>query len=283
MYPSGTVLSDYSVELYSLAAGQPAVSNTKVTGEGEFFFKGLSAASPYVVRVKQASGDVIGEQMVAPSEGLSRVQVRLPGKKRPEGISDVISITELSHKVPAAALKEGREADKALKKGDYRALIFHLEKVIAIDPRYIRARRNLSLAYLKTAQFDQAINAFQKLAEVDPQSALPYAGISAAYYSMHRFPDCEMAARRSLEVDGSYELGHFMLGTVLAAENKDHQMALDHLAHAFKGFPEGYVTAAGILARQGQWDEAKQKIQAYFDSGETTSRTEAEQLLKLLY
>jgi len=197
--------------------------------------------------------------------------------------SKIVSFTELAHKIPSAALKEARAADNALKKGDLDGVISHLEKVVLIDPAYVAAQRNLALAYLKTHQYDKAAPALDKLAELDPKSPLPYAGLSALYYNLNRMHDAEIAARRALDNDPYYELGHFLLGTTLALQGKEPQLALGHLTKALKHYPVAYVTKAGILARLGQRDEAKVEIEAYLDTGETDARPAAEELLRQLY
>jgi len=282
VYPAGTVLGDFSVELCEPGGAQRTISKTSITGAGQFFFARVPT-SLYLVRVTSRSGDVIGEQFVNPVAGLSRVQVRLPDKNQRRPESALVSMAELAHKVSGKALKEARAADKALKKKDFPSLVSHLERVVEFDPEFIPARRNLSLAYLKTLQFEKALDSFQKLAALDPHAPMPYSGLSVTYYDLNRFADSEAAARRALEIDNFYELGHFLLGTTLAAQNKDHQQALRHLAQAIKRFPAAYVTSAGILARQGRREEAKIQLQAYLDSGDSSSRAEAEELLNQLY
>lgn len=282
VYPVGAVLSDFSVELHESGGAQRTIGKTTVTRDGQFLFDAVPA-SLYLVRVTNPSGGIIGEQIVDSQESQSRVQVRLPDKNDRRSESPLISMAELSHKVSNKAVKEARKADKALKARDLAGLIAHLEKVVEIDEDYIAARRNLSLAYLKTFQFQKAIDSFEKLAILDPRSPLPYSGLAATYYDMDHLADSEAAARRALEIDSSYELGHFLLGTTLAAQNKDHQQALRHLAQALRHFPGGYVTAAGILARQGHREEAKVQLKAYLDSGDSGSRSEAEDLLNKLY
>jgi tetratricopeptide (TPR) repeat protein len=195
----------------------------------------------------------------------------------------IVSLADLCHTVTRTTLKEARAADKALKKNDFPEVIDHLEKVVKIDPEYVAARRNLSLAYLKTLQLEKAIRSFEILAELDPHAPLSYSGLSVTYLKLKRLADSEAAARRALELNSSYELGHFLLGTTLAAEDKDRQQALRHLARAIKRFPVAYVTAAGILARQGHRQEARVQLQAYLDSGDTASRAEVKALLNNLY
>ena len=280
--PAGALLSDFSVELCEASGAQRAIGKTKINETGHFFFNRVPA-SVYLVRVMNRSGAVMGEQIVASSNGLSRVQVRLPDKRVDRSDAALVSISELSHKVSSKAMKEAHEADRALKNGEVAVMISHLEKVIAIDGEYLAARKNLALAYLKTLQFEKAIDSFGRLAELDPHSALAYSGLSATYYDMHRLADSEEAARRALKIDGSYELGHFLLGTTLAAQNKEHQEALHHLAQAIRRYPSAYVTAAGILARQGQSEAAKLQLQAYLDSGDTGARSLAEDLLNKLF
>ena len=283
VFPEGTTLSDFSVELREPRRNQRIVGKAAITKQGEFSFERVPASVLYVVRVIATSGKVMGEQIVNPVEGLSRVQVRLASKKAVPPPTATVSIKQLTHKIPPGALKEAQAADKALKKGDFTQLIYHLEKVVALDPEYYLPRMNLALAYLKTSQLETAIDHFRILIEINPRSPVPYAGLSTAYYDLHRFADAETAARRAIALDPGYELGHFLLGSALAVQDKDHEQALRHLAKSSAHFPAAFITSAGILARSGQREEAEKSIQAYFDSGEISSLSQAEDLLTMLY
>ena len=260
-----------------------SVRSAKPHHKDRSVFLRSSPSRVYLVRVTSTSGEVIGEQVVKPAGNLSQVQVRLPDKHQPYAQSALVSMAELAHKITGRTMKEAREADKALKKKDFPSLIAHLEKVVAIDPEYIPARRNLSLAYLTMSQFEKAIESFQKLVALDVHTPMPYGGLSVAFYNLNRLAESEVAAQRALAINGSYELGHYLLGVTLAAQNKDTPRALRHLAQAIRRFPAAHITTAGILARLGHREEAKVQLQAYLDSGDASSRPEAEELLNKLY
>ena len=90
------------------------------------------------------------------------------------------------------------------------------------------------------------------------------------------------AARRTLAIDASSDLGHFLLGWSLMAQEKADEEALQHLARVSKRYPKANIACAGILERLGRKDQAKISLQSYLDSGETDARAQAEQWLAAL-
>src|SRR5437879_7308851 len=72
-YPAGAVLSDFSVELCEPRGARRTIGKTTITDAGQLLFDRVPT-SLYLVRVTSRSGSVIGEQIVSPSDGQSRVQ-----------------------------------------------------------------------------------------------------------------------------------------------------------------------------------------------------------------
>jgi Flp pilus assembly protein TadD len=274
------VFSELVAELCDAGDMNRIVDRTTISGSGEFFLAGVPERV-YTVRITSRSGVVLAEQLLSSSSTIVRIEIHSAHKENALAGS-VISLAELKHKVPGGALKEAKEANKALKKRDMQALILHLEKALAIDPGFIAARRNLANTFLATKQFDRAIDAYRELLVLDSHSIVAYMGISTAYMSTYHVKEAEEPARKALEIDSSSELSHYLLGCSLAAQDKDRSEALMHLRKASKSFRAAQLIAARILALEGRKDEAKIQLQSYLDSGDDYGRTEAERLLNSL-
>ncbi len=274
--PSGSVFIAFSVELCDHTGR--VIGRASVMGSGEFVLDGVSSDFD-VLRVLDGDGNILIEQMVDRRTSAGEIRVKLPEVKGDRPASGSVSLAELRHKVPPNALKEAQRANKALKNNDMLSLIQHLEKALEIDPEFFAARRNLAKALLVTGQTEKALPVFQKLQRSEPRSVLAYAGLATLYLTSHRFSDAEAAARKALEIDGANDLGHWLLGCSLTAQGNADPEALKHLVRIFKRFPRAHLVAAGILARQGRKEEAKQQLQAYLDTGDAAARMEAEQAL----
>jgi tetratricopeptide (TPR) repeat protein len=274
--PSEDVLVGVSVELCERTGH--SISRAQVMASGEFYFESVPSGY-YVLRVLDSSGYIVTEQLVDPNNGSGDILIKLPEKKGDRPASGPVSLAELQHKVPPKAWKEAEKADKAVHNNDLPAVISHLEKALEIDPEFFAALRNLARALLSMGQNEKAIPMLQKLLLAEPRSVLAYDGLGTVYLTSRRFADAEAAARKALEIDGSNELGHWLLGCSLTALGKADSEALKHLARIGKRFPRAYIVAAGILVRQGHKEEAKKHLQAYLDTGDTGARTQAEDAL----
>ncbi|HLJ46120.1 MAG TPA: tetratricopeptide repeat protein [Bryobacteraceae bacterium] len=272
------IFSDLYAEIYEIGAAGSLIDRSSVSGNGEFTLSGVPAG-PCNLRITDGSGAVLSEQLVEVGASFGRVQVRLAGGKVQRPISGFISLAELQHKVPSKAATEARKYDKAILKKNLPEAIVHLEKALEIDPEYLFARRNLALCYLRTGEDDKAIAEFQKILKADPRSVTTYAGMSSAYVALQRYPDAENAARRTLDIDGSNELGHYFLGVSLMAQQKGADEAIAHLMKSVKRFPRAHLALAGLFLRKGHKDEAKTELQQYLDSGDSGARAQAQQLL----
>ncbi len=274
----GVIFSDLYAEIYEIGGPGSLLDRTSVSGNGEFTLNGIPSG-PCNLRVTDSSGAVLLEQIVDVGTTFGRIQVRLPGGKVQRPISGFVSVAELQHKVPPKAQAEARKYDKAILKKNLPEAIVHLEKALEFDPEYLFARRNLALCYLRTGDDEKAIAQFQMIIKADPRSASTYAGMSSAYVALQRFADAENAARRTLDIDGSSELGHYFLGVSLMAQQKGSDEAISHLTKAVRRFPRAHIALAGLFLRKGHRAEAKTELQQYLDSGDAGARPQAQQML----
>ena len=275
---TGVVFSDLYAEIYEIGGAGTLIDRSSVAGNGEFTLTGVPAG-PCNLRITDGSGAVLSEQLIDVGASFGRVQVRLNNAKVQRPISGFVSLAELQHKVPPKAMAEARKYDKAIVKKDLPQAIVHLEKALEIDPEYLFARRNLALCYLRTGEEEKAIAEFQKILKTDPRSVATYAGMSSAYVGLHRFADAEDAARRTLDIDASSELGHYFLGVSLMAQEKGADEAIANLTRAVKRFPRAHLALAGLLLRKGHKTEARTELEQYLQSGDSGARAQAQKLL----
>lgn len=251
-----------------------------VSADGSFEFDGTPGAS-YMVRLTTLEGNVITQTLATPS-GLGYVEIRLPEQNDTRPITGTVSAFELSHKVPPKALKEAREADKRLQKHDLDGYISHTEKAAKIDPDFVAARRNLGIVYLRSGQYEKAIEEFQAVLAKDSHSLVSYNGLAAASLQLQNYVESESAARRALNLDPSSEVGHYVLGVSLDMQNKKESEALEHLDKVSKQMPKAHLVAADILEKSGKMTEMKSQLQAYLASGDQEARSAVKSWLSSL-
>ena len=275
----GARLDGLYVEIQETGGG--VAQRVPVGTNGEFAIAGLNAGGSYILRVTNAQGDTITEQVVYATGG--EVQVRLPklsGSGKPNG---TVSLYELEHKVVPRARKEAESADKTLAKThDMRAYIDCVQKVVEIDPDYLQARRNLAIAYLKTGQNEKALEQFNEVLKRDPHLAMAYAASSVAHLQLGQLGDAELCARRALAMEPEDEASRYYLGVSLQLQKKDNDEALDLLKKVAAHYPRAHLSAAEILERTGKKDAAKSQLHAYLDSGDKSVQDQVKAWLSSL-
>ena len=120
-------------------------------------------------------------------------------------------------------------------------------------------------------QFDRAIAEGKRAIELDPLSLIINADLSWLYFNQRRYDDAEAQARKTLEMDSRFALGHYYLGEVL--QFKGH--LTDAIAEYQKAFdlnhdPYSLAMLGQAYARNRQPDEARKILARLTD--ETKSR-----------
>lgn len=193
-----------------------------------------------------------------------------------------ISLPELSHRPPAAALKDYGESARAWKNGDIGAAILRLERGLLLDPKNIAAHNDLGILYLDLKQPGKALEEFTQMLEIAPSSAAGHRNLSYALLALKRFPAAEAAARQALRLDGSNGTAHLLLGFALVGQQKYNAEALRSLRIAAEQFNEALLALADVLVRLGQPAEARQQVERYMQSPKPEQKELGEILLRML-
>jgi Flp pilus assembly protein TadD, contains TPR repeats len=174
---------------------------------------------------------------------------------------ETVSTRELL--VPSRARKELQRSETALLSGDVRSSALHLEKALHISPGYLEAHNNLGSRYFELQEYEKAVVEFQKAINIDPRMSQPYNNLSVALFLLRRYPDAEVAARRALDLDRNNSTARYMLGCILATEQRNPSEAIETLRQTQDKFPDARLLLAQVLLRQGAVNEAKNELRDY--------------------
>jgi tetratricopeptide (TPR) repeat protein len=205
-----------------------------------------------------------------------RVREAVPGQPA------TVSVARLRHHIPRRALKEFNKSADAVEKGDSQAAIAHLKKALEIDPAFVEAHNNLGARYLVLQQYERALEEFQKALALDDRATLVYPNMAIAYLGLGRYADAERAARRGLWCDPTSNRCRLLLGLALEGQERDLPEALENLAAAAREFPTARLSAARILAREGDRPRAVKELRKYLSTGVKENRRKLESWLKNL-
>jgi Tfp pilus assembly protein PilF len=198
------------------------------------------------------------------------------------GVTQTISIEQLSHRVPASAAREYAASVKALETGDIRRSIEHCQKAIEADPDNASAHNDLGVLYLDSGRPEEALSEFRRAIALQPRLTAALVNASFASLTLGHSQDAETFARGALGISGSDHHAHLLLGWSLVSQFRFTSAALDSLRIAEREFPEARLAAADVLVHQGSFDSARAEVEAYLATGNEEYRALAQSWLRLL-
>jgi tetratricopeptide (TPR) repeat protein len=151
----------------------------------------------------------------------------------------------------------------------YTTAMERLRKVLALDPKMMRAYDTLGLCYDYLGQFDEAIRNYEHAIELNrvqaKPSPWPHMDMAVSLISVNRLPEAEKNLRQALAYDEQLPQAHYQLGRVLemrgelqaAAVELERAAGLDH------SYAEPHLLLGRIHHRLGQPGKAKTEIERY--------------------
>jgi tetratricopeptide (TPR) repeat protein len=107
----------------------------------------------------------------------------------------------------------------------YPAAIQKLERVIAIDPHYMKAYDNLGLCYEAAGRLDDAVTTYQRAVDLNrqggPVSPWPLLNLGTLLVKLEQLDDAEKYLRDSLLVDPKFAQAHYAFGMLLEKRGRD--------------------------------------------------------------
>ena len=119
--------------------------------------------------------------------------------------------------VPAAAKKEldlATTLSSSGKKADVEGAVPHLEKAVAIYPKFVEAQLRLGTAYMDLQQWDKAERALRKTIEIDPKAANAYFALGEVYLRQKKYDQAEKALQDGFAIETRSAQAHLTLARV---------------------------------------------------------------------
>ena len=151
----------------------------------------------------------------------------------------------------------------------YTTAMERLRKVLALDPKMMRAYDTLGLCYDYLGQFDEAIRNYEHAIELNrvqaKPSPWPHMDMAASLISVNRLPEAEKNLRQALAYDEQLPQAHYQLGRVLEmrGELKAAAVELERAASLDHSYAEPHLLLGRIYHRLEQPGKAKAEIERY--------------------
>jgi tetratricopeptide (TPR) repeat protein len=242
------------------------IGQVQTDRNGRFTFNNLGPAQ-FIIRV-QAPG-YVSEQQTAELQTTSNAYLQFSLQPDPNGVRNAPTTNAtVSANIPAEAQKEyeaGRLALLDEKKQNLSEGVQHLEKALALYPKYLEAEMLLGTGYMDMKEWGKAEQALRRALALNPKAAGARFALGEVYRRQKKYKEAETELLEGLKLDDKSVPGHFTLGRVYF-EQGDIVKAGPHVGQALQLDPklaEGHLLAGNILLKARQPDNALAEFQAY--------------------
>jgi Flp pilus assembly protein TadD len=146
----------------------------------------------------------------------------------------------------------------------------------------LEGHNSLGARYIDLHEYEKATAEFQKAIDIDPRVMQPVNNLSVALFLEQRYVDAEAAARRAVDLDPHDPTARYMLGAILATEDRNPAEAMEMLRQTKNQFPDSRLLLAQILERRGDVEEAKKELRDYLAVPDAEKRQNVERWLARL-
>lgn len=244
-------------------------------GDGRFEFRGEEGKN-YELTVTNEQHDFVQRHVVSVSASSQPLVIPLRSTEPRPSPGEAQSVSVRQMLIPSKAAKELKRSEDAFRAGDVQTSVQHLERAIQIHPDYLEAHNNLGSRYIHLGQYEKAVAELQKAIAIDPQVANPYQNLGAAFALLRRYLEAETAVRRAMELNPHSVQCRYLLGRVLALEEKNTPEAVSLLRQAASEFPNARLVLASVLLKQGAADQAIAELRSYLKSPQAEKKQEVE-------
>jgi tetratricopeptide (TPR) repeat protein len=115
---------------------------------------------------------------------------------------------------PPEANTEFQKSEVELASGKIEEEVRHLERAVAIYPKFIQAELKLGAAYMDLKQWDKAEHALKKTLELDPKTFNASFALGEIYVRQKKYDEAERALQNGLAIDTHNPQPHLTLARV---------------------------------------------------------------------
>jgi tetratricopeptide (TPR) repeat protein len=233
---------------------------------GKFQFSGMPPAQ-YIIKIRYPGFKDEVRQIDLQTTASEYVLFQLV-PEQDEAVKKVVGIKLLDANVPIIAQKEFEKAQIAFlgdKKGRIDEAVQHLEKAIAIYPRFYEALNTLGAIYISQQNWIKAEEALILAREIHPNSAETPFLLGELNLAQTHYAEAEKFLREGLRIDNRSWKGHFMLGRLYWRQGElvkaGKQIALTLQLNP--NLAEAHLLGANILLRAGNREDALAEFNEY--------------------
>jgi tetratricopeptide (TPR) repeat protein len=151
----------------------------------------------------------------------------------------------------------------------YPAAIDKLERVIAIDPRYMKAYDNLGLCYEAAGRLDDAVQTYRRAVDLNrqakPVSPWPPLNLGALLVKLEQLDAAEEYLRDSLQADPKFSQAHYAFGMLLEKRGREEQAIreLEQAAALDASYAQPHYALGRIYRKAGNITKAAAELDQF--------------------
>ncbi len=197
--------------------------------------------------------------------------------RRTQPTMDVAPLGAIDADIPPAARKEFDKAIEKMDQKNWADAKTHLERAIAIYPKYSLAYNNLALAFLNLNQGEKAVESFRTAAQLDEHLHQANLYLGHFYYDNRDYKQAEPYLRRASE--GDPKNPQILLALANAQmQNGEADLALVnaqkvHSLPDHKKFAFAHLIAAQVLSDRSQNQSAAEEYRQFLREAPDSSMT----------
>ncbi len=240
------------------------VDKAALNGDNSFEFQAL-LPGPYMLRVISPNGEVVHEDGITIGNHVP-ITVHLPERRVETRSRDaLVSLQQLRHKIPAAAVKAFLDGKKEASKGHLEAARTHYQRAATIDPEFAAVYNELGVVERGMNHLPEAAAQFQKALNLSPEDSLALPNLSVVLAQMQHYREALEVGRRALKVVSPQAATsvHYILALSLVAEKGDVGEMLLHFERAAPDYPKAHLAAADLLLKGGRPQDAIRHLEEY--------------------
>jgi tetratricopeptide (TPR) repeat protein len=219
------------------AFGQGFIGQAMTDRNGKFQFTSLKP-DQYRIVIRLSGYTEEQQETELYTSPTQYLQFRL--KADASGRTPTATPAVLDANVPVEARKEFEKADALLateKPESIEEGVRHLEKAVAIYPKFVEAELKLGTAFMDLKQWDRAEQALRKALEIDPKAANALFALGELYLHQKRDDEAEKVLTQGLQIENRSYQGHLALGRVywdMSSKLKDGPQARPLLEKSYE-------------------------------------------------
>jgi len=272
-------------EVLLLQNVEQLVQATVADSQGRYRFTGLQRGT-YYIQVKIEGFEEVRQRVDLNSDSIVNIimdfqeerTVIKPVTDFSGEDSEVVDVSDISKRYPAAVIEKFRAASKEVQNNNFAKALPLLEEVVRDAPDFYQAQRALGTVYQKLARYRDAESAYRTAADLKQNSAAPLISLASLYIeeadastsqgsSVVRgiLNEALASLNAALKLKPDAPFAYYLLG-VTYYKSAFYEDAEDHLKHSLELAPElieGHLALANVYIKIQEWSNAIAELDAY--------------------